>query len=308
MVIGLGADTGEGIQTSLADAVQHLIHNATGQRLGHGEEEINIPHAIDACRGLLARFCLELSSGGINRCRCIDLTEYPSAQVFLIGIMHRTVIAVDIAVGNDVLVGHSWGIHQESGDKGAILTHDERSVKTPIALLQVFAPKEKTPHIGRHAVGIQEFIARNDRRCSIVVLTRVGQHIPLGILTLVVERKHIQVIVNGALDQAVNHIITQAVITVHKQDITATGIVHGQIAGSAHTRIFLLQQSHLTVFAGESLDNTPAAIGRAVINDQHLVVIGPKLLVHNRLQTPQHIALGVIHRDYVSQQEFVHLG
>ena len=106
------------------------------------------------------------------------------------------------------------------------------------------------------------------------------QDISLGILTFIVEREHIQIIVDGTLHHAVNHIITQAVVTVHKHEITATGIVHGKIAGCAHAGVLLRQQFHLTVFGCERLHNSTAAIGRAVINDQHLIVIGPQLLVH----------------------------
>jgi hypothetical protein len=66
------------------------------------------------------------------------------------------------------------------------------------------------------------------------------------------------------------------------------------IAGSAHAQVLLGQQLHLTIVAGKSLDDSPAAIGRAVINDKDLVIIGPQLLIHNGMQTPQHIVLGVV--------------
>ena len=46
MIVGLGAHTRKRKETGFADAVQYLVHQAAGQRLGHGEIEIDVPHAI----------------------------------------------------------------------------------------------------------------------------------------------------------------------------------------------------------------------------------------------------------------------
>ena len=200
MVVALGPYTREGVDAALAHALHGIIDASAGQRLGHGKEEIHVSQARDAGGSLAAILRLVAADGGVNHRGRVNLAEDAALQVLDIDIVHRAVIALDVAIGRSGGAYHATGSEHKLSNQRPVLTDDERRVKAPMVRFQIGTLDQEAPDIRGQTVSLE--ILRSGhyrtRRIGGLAARRDGAH---GVNALVPELQHVQVLVHRLTEQ-----------------------------------------------------------------------------------------------------------